>query len=63
MKRKRTERFERLRQLAEQNAAFNDLGEEEAMILIEETREEIYRLQQNTLRGTEVLPEQVKSEG
>ncbi|MEA3339143.1 MAG: hypothetical protein U9R15_04175 [Chloroflexota bacterium] len=62
MKRKRTERFEQLRQLAEQNAACNDLGEEEAMALIEETREEIYRLQQNTSRGTEILPEQVESE-
>lgn len=42
----RVERFERLRQLAEQNAAFSGLTEEEASALVEEVREEIYQLEQ-----------------
>lgn len=42
----RVERFERLRQLAEQNADFAGLSEAEASALIEEAREEIYQLRQ-----------------
>jgi len=45
-KESRTERFERLRQLAEQNAAFSGLSEEDASALIEEVREQVYQLGQ-----------------
>ena len=44
----RTERFERLRQLAEQNADFNKLSAEDAAALVEEVREQVYRLGQGT---------------
>ena len=39
-------RFERLRQFAEQNAAFGGLNEEEALTLVEKAREEVYQLKQ-----------------
>ena len=48
----RVERFERLRQLAEQNAAFSGLTEEEALALVEEAREEIYQLEQEKAEGS-----------
>ncbi len=48
----RVERFERLRQLAEQNTTFGDLSEEEASALVEEAREEIYQLRQEEEAGS-----------
>lgn len=47
----RVERFERLRQFAEQNVAFSGLSEEEASALVEEAREEIYQLRQERAGG------------
>ncbi len=41
-KQARTARFARLRQAATENAASNELTEEEAMALIEQTRQETY---------------------
>ncbi|MDY7079669.1 MAG: hypothetical protein SXV54_22515 [Chloroflexota bacterium] len=42
----RAERFERLRQFAERNAAFSGLSEEDASALVEEARTEVYQLEQ-----------------
>jgi len=42
----RLEKFERLSRFAEQNAALGGLSEEEAAALVEEAREEVYRLSQ-----------------
>jgi prevent-host-death family protein len=42
----RQKRFERLEQMAEINAAYNKLSEEEAIALVERAREEVYRLRQ-----------------
>jgi len=47
----RAERFERLRQFAEQNAALSGLTEKEALALVEEAREEVY-LRQPTAMGS-----------
>lgn len=41
----RTDRFEQLRKLAEQNAA-TDLSEAEAAASVEQVREEVYQLKQ-----------------
>lgn len=41
----RTDRFEQLRKLAEQNAA-TGLSKAEALSLVEQAREEVYQLQQ-----------------
>ncbi|MBI2941818.1 MAG: type II toxin-antitoxin system Phd/YefM family antitoxin [Chloroflexi bacterium] len=40
----RHERFERLRQLAEQNAAQSGLDEEEALALADQARQEVYEI-------------------
>lgn len=42
----RVERFERLRQFAEQSAVLSGLSEEEASALVEQAREEVYQLTQ-----------------
>ncbi len=41
-KRARRQRFKRLEQAAAENAAFNQLTEEEAQALVEQARQEIY---------------------
>jgi len=48
----RVERFKRLREVAEQNAAHSDLTEKEAAALVEEAREEVYQLRQRVAVGS-----------
>jgi hypothetical protein len=46
MQQSRAARFERLRQLAEQNATY-DLNEQEAATVVDQIREEVYQLKRS----------------